>query len=48
MYNDKYIKGKISLYNVKFYGNKVSREYEQYNFLSVILLDCVVNIDKKY
>ena len=26
VYNDKYIKAKVSLYNVNFYGNKTPRE----------------------
>ena len=30
VYNDKYIKAKISLYNVNFYGNKMPRETERY------------------
>ena len=47
MYNDKYRKTKINLYNVNFYGNKASRENEHYKCLSVILLDSIVVVDKK-
>ena len=48
MYNDKYIKTKISLYNANFYGNKVPKENEHYTCLSTILLDSVINVDRKY
>ena len=47
VYNDKHIKDKIRLYNVNFYGNKIPKN-ECYTCLSVILLDSVVNVDKKY
>ena len=47
MYNDKYKKAQTSLPNVSFYGNRVPRENERFACLSVILLDSVVNIDKK-
>ena len=47
VYNDKYKKPQTSLHNVSFYGNKVPRENERFACLSVILLDSVVNIDKK-
>ena len=48
MYNDKYIKAKMNLYSANFYGNRAPREKDCYTFLSVILLESVVNIDKKY
>ena len=48
MYNDKYIKAKINLYNTNFYDNKTPIESEYYTCFSVILLDCIVNVDKKY
>ena len=47
MYNDKYIKTKISL-NTYFYNNKMPRENEHYTCLSVISLYSMVNIDIKY
>ena len=47
MYNDKYIKAKTSLSNVNLYGNKIPRENERYTFLSGILLDPVVDVEKK-
>ena len=48
MYNDKYIKTKISSYNINFYGNKTPIEGKHYTCFSVILLDSIVNSDKKY
>ena len=48
MYNDKFIKSKINLYNTKFYGNKTSIEGKHYRCFSLILLDSFVNVDKKY
>ena len=58
VYNGKYIKAKIGLYNVNFYGNLcreilcqyifMPRENEHCTCLSVILLDSVVNAGKKY
>ena len=48
VYNDKYIKAKISLYNVNFYGIKAPKENECYTCLSVILLDSIADVDKKY
>ena len=47
VYNDKYIKAKINLYDTNFYGNKIPIEGEHYTCFSVILLDYIVNIDKK-
>ena len=47
VYNDKYIKAKINSYNTNVYGNKTSIEGELYTFFSVILLDSIVNVDKK-
>ena len=47
VYNDKYIKIKINLYNANFYGNKVPRENECYKWLSVILLDSIIDVYKK-
>ena len=46
VYNDKYIKAKIDLYNANFYGNKTPRKNERYSCLSAILLDSIVNIDE--
>ena len=48
VYNDKYIKAKISSFNTNFYGNKSPIEDEHYTCFSVILLDSIVNADKKY
>ena len=52
VYNDKYIKSKINLYNIKvntnFHGNKIPEENECYECLSVILLDSVVKVNEKY
>ena len=51
MYNDKYIKTKIKIYNdrinTNFQGNKIPK-YNEYYFLSVVLLDFVVNVDNDY
>ena len=56
MYNDKYIKTKISL-NAHFYdnnnnsnnnNNEMPKENERYSSLFVILLDSIINVDKKY
>ena len=46
-YKNKYIKTKISL-NTNFYNNKIPRVNERYTYLSVILLDSITNVDKKY
>ena len=49
VYNDKYIKTQVSLYNINFYGNKMPKENECYTCLCVILLDSIfVNSDNKY
>ena len=48
VYNDKYIKTKISSNNISFYSNKMPKENECYTFLSVILLDSIINVHKKY
>ena len=50
--NDKYIKTKINLYrdkvNTNFQGKKVPKENASYNYLSSIMLDSVIRINKKY
>ena len=33
--------------NIRFYSNKMPKENECYTFLSVILLDSIINVDKK-
>ena len=53
MYNDKYIKIKIKIYNdrvnTNFQHNKKPRDDEYCALFSVILLDTIfVNLDKKY
>ena len=48
VYNNKYIKVEINLYNASFYGNKTPIGGEHYTCFSVILLDSIVNVDKKY
>ena len=52
MYNDKYIKTKINLYNgrvnTNFHGNKIPKENKRHTSLSVILQDSVVKVDEKY
>ena len=52
MYDDKYIKTKIKIYNdrinTNFYGNKIPEVNEYYTCLSVILLDSVIKIDSEY
>ena len=49
MYIDKYIEAKINLYSINFYGHRMPKENELYNFLSVILLDSVfVYSDNEY
>ena len=47
MCNDKYIKTKISLYNINFYDNKMPKENELYTFLFVVLLDYILLIQIK-
>ena len=42
MYNDKYIKTKIKIYNdIKFQQNKIPKDNEYCACLSVILLDSI-------
>ena len=48
VYNNKYIKTKINLYNTNFYGNKTPIQGNHYTYFSVILLYSIVNADKKY
>ena len=53
MYNDKYIKTKIKIYNNKVYTNfqhnKIPKDNEYCACLSVILVDSIfVNSDKEY
>ena len=48
VYNNKYIKAKINSYNTNFYGNKTPKTGEHHTCLSVMLLDSIVNVDKKY
>ena len=52
VYNDKYIKIKIKIHNYRintnFQGNKIPKDNECSACLSVVLLDSVVNVDKKY
>ena len=53
VYNDKYIKTKIKIYNDKVYTNfqhnKIPKDNEYYTCLSVILLDSIfVNSNKEY
>ena len=53
VYNDKYIKSKIKIYNNRVYTNfqynKIPKDDEYCTFLSVILLDSIfVNSDKEY
>ena len=48
MHNDKYIKVKINLYDTNFDGNKTPIKGGHYTCFFVILLDSIVNVDKKY
>ena len=48
VYSDKYIKTKGSLCNINIYGNKTPKEGKYYTCFSVILLDSIINVDKKY
>ena len=52
MYDTKYIKTKIKVYNNKintiFYGNKIPEDSKYCNCLSATLLDSVVKIDNDY
>ena len=42
------IKTKINSYNTNFYRNKREIEGEHYTHFSLILLDSINNVDKKY
>ena len=50
--NDKYIKTKINSYgnkvNTNFQGKKILKENELYKCLSLIMLDSVIRVTKKY
>ena len=50
--NDKYIKTKIKMYedrvNANFQGKKVPKENASYKCLSLIMLDFVIRVNKKY
>ena len=50
--NDKWIKTKIKLYgdkiNINFQGKKVPKENLSYKCLSLIMLDLVIRVSKKY
>ena len=50
--NDKYIKTKIKSYrdklNTNFQGKKIPKENISYKCLSLIMLDSVVRVNKKY
>ena len=46
MYDDKCIKTKISLIKY-FYNIKRPKEYELYAYLFVIIIEFIVNVDKK-
>ena len=53
VYNDKYIKTKIKIYNDRVYTNfqhnKIPKDYEYCACLPVILLDSIfVNLSKEY
>ena len=49
VYNDKYIKSEISLYNINFYDTKMLIENKRYICLFVILLDSTfANLHKEY
>ena len=49
---DKYIKTKIKIYehrvNTKFQGQKVPKENASYKSISLIMLDSVIRVNKKY
>ena len=49
---DKYIKTKIKIYgdrvNTNFQGKKVPKENASYKFISLIMLDSVIRVNKKY
>ena len=50
--NDKYIKAKIELYgekvNTKFQGKKIPKKNSLYKCLSLVMLDSVIRVNKKY
>ena len=50
--NDRYIKTKIKLYrdnvNTNFQSKKVPKEISSYKCLSLIMLDSVIKVNKKY
>ena len=50
--NDKYMKTKIKMYgdrvNTNFKGKKVPKESFSYKCLSLIMLDSVIRVNKKY
>ena len=50
--NDRYIKAKIKSYgdklNTNFQGKKIPKENASYNYLSLIMLDSVIRVSKKY
>ena len=50
--NDKYIKAKTKSYgnkvNTNFQGWKISKENVLYKFLSLIMVDSVIRVNKKY
>ena len=50
--NDKYIKTKIKMYedrvNTNFQGKKVPKQDASYKCLSLIMLDSVIRVNKKY
>ena len=50
--NDKYIKTKIKLYgdkiNANFQGKKIPKESGSYKCLSLIMLDSVIRVNKRY
>ena len=50
--NDKYIKTKIKMYedrvNANFQGKKVSKENASYKCLSLIVLNSIIRVNKKY
>ena len=48
VYNDKFIKTKVNLYNTPFLFKKIPKEVECYTCLSIILLDSIINVDNKY
>ena len=49
VYNDKYIKSKISLYSINFYDTKMLIENKRYICLFVILLDSIfATLHKEY